>query len=115
MSLVLQKAKNHFKEQLDNGFKEIDVPEWDCKIHYKPMNALQRDKIMKLVLQNEMFGAAVEAVLMRSLDADGKRMFSDADRSTLMRSVDPSIIDRIAGDMGGLADDTMPEVDDVKK
>ena len=40
--------------------------------------------------------ALVETVLVKSRDANGKRLFADADRVKLMNEADPSVIVKIA-------------------
>lgn len=112
---ILDKAKAHFKAQVLGEMKSLYVEEWETTIYWRPLNALQRDRIMKFALQNEMTSAAVEQVVLRSLTEDGKRIFNDADKADLMRNVDPKVIDRIFGEMGGLDDDIMPEINDVKE
>jgi len=112
---VLEKAKNHFLEQINGEMKSVYVKEWDVKIFWKPMNSLQRDRIMAYAFKDEMSSAAVETVILRSLDEDGRRIFADADKSSLMRNVDPKVIDFIFAEMGGIDDDLMPVIDEVKK
>jgi hypothetical protein len=115
MNAVLLKAKQHFQSQITGEMKSCHIEEWGCEIYWKPMNGLQRDKIMKHVFENQMTAAAVETVLLRALDEDGKRLFKDADRVDLMRNVDPKIIDKIFGEMGGIDDDLLPEVEEAKE
>lgn len=112
---ILEKAKQHFQKAIAGEMQSLHVDEWDCKIYWKPLNAIQRDRIMKLALNNEMSSAAVEQVVLRALDEDGKRIFVDADKSDLMRNVDPKVIDKIFSAMGGFDDDLMPQVDEAKE
>lgn len=112
---ILEKAKKHFQDAISSKMSSMYVDEWDCTIYWKPLNALQRDRIMKLAFQNEMSSAAAEQVVLRALDEDGKRIFNDADKADLMRNVDVKVIDKIFAEMGGLDDDLMPEVEEVKE
>ena len=115
MNTILAKAKEHFNSQLSGELKSLEVPEWGSTIYYKPMNIVQRDKIMKHALNNELGAAAVEAVILRSLKEDGSRVFKDADKVDLTRQVDPKVVDRIFAEMGGVDDDLLPTVEETKE
>jgi hypothetical protein len=97
---ILERAKQHFRTQISGEMKDIKVPEWGCTIYVRPMNGMQRDAIMKAVAENKLFEAQVETVIARSLDGDGKKMFSPGQKSEFMREVDPKVISRIASEMG---------------
>lgn len=101
MSKVLDAAKAHFKEILAGGLRgPIKVPEWNAEIYYKPATSFQQEsKIVELTSQGKTVEALVEALIMRSLDAEGNALFTKADKPELMRFVDPSIIMRVMSEM----------------
>lgn len=101
MSKVLDAAKAHFKEILAGGLRgPIKVPEWSTEIYYKPATSFQQEsKIVELTSQGKTVEALVEALIMRSLDADGNALFSKADKPELMRFVDPAVIMRVMSEM----------------
>lgn len=101
MSKVLEAAKAHFKDILAQGLKgPIRVPEWDAEIWYKPATTFQQEsKIVELTSQGKTVEALVEALIMRALDAEGKPVFTRADKPELMRAVDPQVIMRVMGEM----------------
>jgi hypothetical protein len=101
MSKVLEAAKAHFKDILAQGLKgPIKVPEWEAEVWYKPATTFQQEsKIVELTSQGKTVEALVESLIMRALDAEGKPLFTRADKPELMRAVDPSIIMRIMADM----------------
>lgn len=101
MSKVLDAAKAHFKEILAGGLKgPIKVPEWNAEIYYKPATSFQQEsKIVELTSQGKTVEALVEALIMRSLDAEGNALFSKADKPELMRFVDPAVIMRVMSEM----------------
>lgn len=101
MSKILDNAKAHFKEILGAGLRgPIHVPEWDAEIYYKPATSFnQESKIIELTAQGKQVEALVTALIMRSLDADGKQLFTKADQPDLMRSVDPAVIMRVMSEM----------------
>ena len=107
MSNILDAAKSHFRSKIGNELRCIEVPEWEVngeptKIYYRAsINFLQQEKIMALSDQDKKGEAIVESLIQRALDADGKRLFSSASRTELMRSVDPEIIGRVVGEIAG--------------
>lgn len=102
---VLNKAKSHFHNILAQGLQKVEVPEWETTIYYKPATTFaQEQKVMELHHQGKLVEALVETLLTRSLTEDGKKMFTMADKVTLMREVDPTIIVRIVGEMNNAKD-----------
>ena len=112
MSKVLEAAKAHFKDILAQGLKgPIRVPEWDADIWYKPATTFQQEsKIVELTSQGKTVEALVEALIMRALDAEGKPVFTRADKPELMRAVDPQVIMRVMGEMND--PDTQKDIED---
>jgi hypothetical protein len=93
---VLNQAKEHFRAQLANGMKEIEVPEWGTTVYYKPQTTFaQQSKVIKLHSEGKLAEALIETLMYRALDAKGKTMFNFGDKDTLMREVDPNVIVRI--------------------
>lgn len=90
---VLDKAKNHYQTILSGGLQSIEVPEWETTIYFKPVtNFTVEQKIIELHSKGKTVEALVESLIQRALDADGKRLFTTADKVTLMREVDPNVI-----------------------
>lgn len=102
---VIEKAKQHFRNQISNRQDSVVVPEWGVTLWYKPMNAKQRDAVFKLANEGKYHEAMVENIIMRALDEDGKPVFKMAEKVEMMRSVDPDVIARVSSSMG-LADET---------
>lgn len=94
---VLAKAREHYKSQLSGELQSIEVPEWETTVYYKSTsNFLQEQKIIKLHGEGKMVEALVETLIQKALDADGKKMFSSADRDIMLREVDPNVMIRVA-------------------
>lgn len=102
---IIERARAHFTEQLNNEMQSIEVPEWDATIYWRPFTGKQRERVLALLSDKKIVGAAVEQIVLRSLDADGNRLFRDADRTLFMNHIDPEIVDRIATAMAGLEPD----------
>jgi len=98
---AIAKAKGHFKSVLAQGLQgPIEVPEWDLKVYFKPATTFQQEsRIVELTQQGKQVEALVESMIMRALDADGKPLFNKADKTELMREVDPNVIMKIITEM----------------
>ena len=70
--MVLVKATQHFKKQLQDNAESLEVPEWGVTIFYRPMNGKQRDAILKHINDGHVFEALVESILTRARDEDGR-------------------------------------------
>jgi len=102
---VITKAKGHFRDQLTGNLNSIEVPEWDTTVYFKNVSTFaQEQKILELHAKGELVAALVETLVQKSLDKNGKRMFSNADKDVLMREVDPNVIIRICTELNAAKD-----------
>jgi hypothetical protein len=98
---ILERAKAHFDKQ---EITEIVVSEWEDEqgnptvIFSKPFTLGERKKLYKFAKDDDM-EFLVRLVIMKALDQAGNPIFDIGDRVTLMNSVDPKIITRIANAM----------------
>lgn len=103
---VLDKATAHFRNQISGEMNSIHVPEWDCKVFYKSSVSLRDEgKILELSQQGKTVEALVESLIVRARNEDGTRMFSVADKSTLLNEVDPKVLIRVVGDINSSQED----------
>lgn len=103
---VINKAKGHFRDQLAGDLNSIEVPEWETTVFFKNVSTFaQEQKILELHAKGELVAALVETLVQKSLDKNGKRMFSNADKDVLMREVDPNIIIRICTELNAAKDE----------
>jgi len=103
MSDILNRAKQHYKDKLNNEIRTVEVPEWGdesgpLKIYVKPANLAIRDKIYKFASKGSL-EALVETIILRAKDSDGLSLFTPADRKTFINDVDPDVIARVAGEI----------------
>jgi hypothetical protein len=102
MSEILEKAKAHFLDRLKDGTQSLEVPEWGCKVFWRPMSNKQKKLLFKNIERANM-GAAVDidinTLIVRACDENFKPMFKESDRTELMLSVDPIVINRISDAM----------------
>ena len=93
---VLNKAKEHYATKIGGELQSIEVPEWETTIYFKTtQNFAAQQKILQLSNDGKVVEALVETLIVKCLDADGKRVFKSADRDILMREVDPDVILRV--------------------
>ena len=107
---VLNKAKEHFKEMANQGQAHIDIPEWGTVVYWNisGLNFAQQSKVIELQQKGKSAEALVEMMIMRALDSDGNRMFRLAEKTEIMREVDPNMILKVVTAMG----DSDTEADD---
>ena len=100
---ILDNAKEHFKKQLDNEMQSFEVPEWNATIYYRPvMTFREQSKILELQNQGKTAEALVETIIVKSFDKDGKKLFNNPDRITLMEEADPNVVVKVAAQLNGV-------------
>jgi len=98
---ILERAKAHFDKQ---EIIEIEISEWEDEsgnptvIYSKPFTLGERKKLYKFAKDDDM-EFLVRLVILKALDKTGDPIFDIGDRVTLMNSVDPKIITKIANAM----------------
>ncbi len=99
---VLNTAKEHFKEIANQGTAHIDIPEWKTVVYWQisGLNFAQQSKVIELQQSGKSAEALVEMMIMRALDVDGKKMFKLAEKTEIMREVDPNVILKVVTAMG---------------
>jgi hypothetical protein len=61
----------------------------------------EQGEVLKLANDNKQADSIVMNIIIRALDADGKRMFKRAHMTELMNETDPEILSRIVVEMNG--------------
>lgn len=108
---ILNRAKEHYAALADMQ-RTIRVAEWDeegdpCILYYKPLTLRDKAHIRKFAKSD--IELAVETIILKCRDADGKPVFTREHKQALMREVDAGIIDRIATEIVGEAEDIVFE------
>ena len=109
---ILKNAKAHFQEKINDDLDYVDVPEWGedgepARIYYRKVMSLKTQNEINKHAQNGSLEAFIEILIRRSLDADGKRLFSARNTTEFMQFVDPSVMGRVCEAMA--EDDTTLE------
>ena len=95
MSDILDKAKEHFKA-IDR--KIIDVPEWGITVYAKPLTLADK-RILTRNTKPDDVTLFADVLILKAEDKEGKKLYSLEDKQTLMRSVDPEVVARVAQDI----------------
>ncbi len=98
--LLIEKITANRKAQ---SLKKITVEEWEADIYYKQLTGEELDAAELDVPD----GASVtrrnaQLVVLKALDASGKRVFRNADADALVASEHPSVINRVAAEMAAV-------------
>jgi hypothetical protein len=102
MSSVLNNATTHFKDILAQSMQSVEIAEWNTTVFFRPATSFaQEQNVIKLHSEGKMVEALVETLINRACDADGKRLFKLADKTTLMNEVDPQVILKVVNAMNG--------------
>ena len=92
MSDILDKAKEHFKS-IDR--KIIEVPEWGQTIYSKPLTLADKRKLTSTIKPDDVTLFA-DVLILKAEDKTGNKIYTLEDKHTLMYSVDPEIVARVA-------------------
>ena len=105
MTKIIERATAHFRDKLNSGMKKISVPEWGGDIYFKNTITLrEQSKIIELATSGKSVEAMVESLIVKARNEDGTKMFTMADKITLMNEVDPNVIIRVVGEINAATD-----------
>lgn len=99
---VIDRARNHFENL---GVQSIEVPEWkdnDDKptiIYWNPITLAEKNKLLKVSGNLNDVSLLADILIMKSLDKDGKKLFTLEDKIALMHKTDPDVLTSIANKM----------------
>lgn len=93
---IISKAKSHFANVMSGELKSFYVEEWDTTFYYRNGTNFQSEsKVLELQGQGKTGEALVQIIINRCLDEEGKRVFTDHNKTDLMKSVDPNVLVKI--------------------
>jgi hypothetical protein len=99
MSDAISRVRAHFDSLAP---KTIIVPEWDgLQIYTTPVTIADQTAIYKGNADADIYEICIEALIVKAKDADGKPLFTIADRPALRNRADPAVIARVAGEILG--------------
>ena len=100
---AIDRALNHYKT-LAGEPKVIQVPEWadddgnPLLIHVTPITCAEFNKIERLSKGGDT-DLAVQAIILKSLDEEGKPLFEKEHAVKLKQGCDMAVVSRIAGEI----------------
>jgi hypothetical protein len=91
--LIMERASLHYKNL---GVRQIEVPEWECTIFYKPVTLAEQ----QACLREAAFGggrefAYAKAIIDKSMDGDGRRLFNIGHQIFLVSGTYAGVVQRI--------------------
>ena len=110
------KIKQHYQTAIGGAMQKIKVEEWDMEIFARHTYSFKDEqKIIQLQSEGKIVDSLVESLLIKARDAEGKRIFHDADRLTLMNEADPTVVTRVVGQINSAGPRTLTPVDTAKE
>ena len=109
-----RKREEKDKAIIEKEDKEHKKTEVSVKPH-SYMNEFTPEQLIELQQKGKSAEALVEMMIMRAMDADGKRMFKLAEKTEIMREVDPNMILKVVTAMGDSDTEADDELDDPVK
>ena len=108
--------KTDFFEEIKSQFESLDtkiieVEEWGLTgknaIYSKPFNMLEKAKIFKGANDSDL-NVLIDVIIAKSLTKDGEKMFTLEHRMKFKIKADTDIIARVASQIMGTADESLP-------
>ena len=97
MSSQMKKITEHYRSAIGGEMMKINVPEWDMDIYCRKTYPFKDEaRVVELQAKGKTVEALVESLIVKSLDKDGKRIFVDLDKTSLMHEADPAVITKVA-------------------
>lgn len=94
------KIAQHYQSAIGGEMTKISIPEWDMDVYCRKTYPFREEaRIIELQAQGKTVEALVESLIVKALDKDGKKIFTSADRISLMNEADPAVIIRIVGEI----------------
>lgn len=110
MTSLTDKIGKHYQTAIAGELKKYHCEEWGLDIYFRTTHSFKDEaKIVELASKGQVVDALVETVLVKSRDADGKRLFAEADRIKLMNEADPAVIIKISTAINNAKIESMPE------
>lgn len=109
---VIEKAKAQYKTKLSMAPVAISIPEWDLDCYIKPaMNLQAVGELSELSANGKVAEAMAMTIIYRLIDAEGKSVFTKADKIDLIAHCDPDVI----SDVIVKINDASPSTDEIEK
>ena len=112
MNEALTKIAAHFDAI---GTRKIEVPEWNLEIFTSPVTLAERTRIYAGTKGDNDYELLVRILITKARDAEGKPLFTLADKATLLQRADSNVLIRVAAEiMSGASTSPAPDADELK-
>lgn len=93
--------------------KVIIVPEWDnLEIHATSVTLSEQSRIYSNAKEEDVYSSVIEVLIVKAKDAEGKALFTIADRPALLHHSDPAVVVRVASE---ILNNTTPKAAELGK
>ncbi len=94
---MIGKITKHYQNAIsDANMHKIHIKEWDMDIYFRNTYSFKDEaRVVEMQTAGKVVEALVESLIVKARDKDGNRIFSDADKLTLLNEADPAVITRI--------------------
>ena len=104
------KIAKHYQLAIGGELTKMRVEEWDMDVYYRNTYSFRDEqRIIQLQSEGKIVDSLVESLIVKARDADGKRIFADADRTTLMNEADPTVVTKVVGQINSAAKNLTPK------
>lgn len=69
----------------------VEIEQWGLEVPIREFTAAERDKVVKLHTDEEAFNAALQTIVIGSVDENGEGLFSESDVEALSEKSDAAI------------------------
>lgn len=102
MNSNLKNATEKYKESVLGKTRKIEVPELPADdgspmvIFVRPATLKVRNELMQYAEDGKMLELLVATIVVRSVDEDGKKLFTNADKKCFMEDLDADFVTKLA-------------------
>ena len=105
MTINTKNITDHYRTAIGGELLKLKVEEWKMDIYYRKTYSFKAEsKIISMQQSGNLVEALVESIITKALDQNGKRLFADADRVTLLNEADPQVIVKVASAINNAAE-----------
>jgi hypothetical protein len=109
---AIERIKQHFA---GIGVRHVESAAWGEEgkpllIYFSPMTLAEKQRLLTIGEEQGYVARLADALIMKALDADGKKLFTIEDKHALRNQADPDELARIVREMM-----SSPSVDDMGK
>jgi len=109
---AIDRVTKHFQGKIAGALNKVYVEEWDMDVYFRTTSTLkQESKIVELSSQGKTIEALVETIITKSMDENGKPLFSIHDKAALLNEADPTVVLKLSRALNGGDIETVEEAE----